>query len=258
MLSSDAMNARRLTYIAVVCLFSVLSFADEDSVSDDAQPRFVPARLPDSFELAVDQIDGPAFDYDSEFFLYCIARVYSNGRVGDNYCIEYVDVDDDKLRNAVNKLMGRTRLSPAMVDGERREVKFYYRLSFRTSGRVRVFPNWGHDVDRLGMSYEAPQRYSKFRQYPPACDFYSGLSMTPIAANGRVAGEPELKTLLRREDRALNCVEIIKKQLSNAKFIPGHRDGKPVPAIHEEIWRRWDWLDRDSLSMTLGPPQQDQ
>lgn len=252
------MNAWRLTFAAAVCLFSVLSSADEGGVFDEAQPRFVPARLPDSFESAVNEIEGPDFDYGSEFFLFCAAWIYSNGRVADNYCIDYNDVDDNKLRNAVNKLMGKTRLSPATVDGEGREVEFYYRLSFATSGQVQVFPNWGHDVDKYGMGYEAPQRYSQHRHYPSGCGFYAGLSMTPIAANGRVAAEPELKPSYGRSRRTAKCVKKIKMRLANSKFIPGQADGKPVPATHEEIWSWWDWLDEDSLSMTLNPPQQDE
>lgn len=216
--------------------------ADTHDPSEEPQHRATPARLPLSLEASLAELEFPDLEAIPELNLYCVAWVYANGRIADSHCLDYDDLDIGRLRNSVHKLLSKTQLSPAMVNGEPEDLELYFRIAFLKNDDVRVFPNWGHDVERYGPSYEAPQRYDLSERYPSSCDYYVGISLTPIDENGRVAGEPQFVTSLRRADRSQKCVANMSKYLERGKYIPAQFDGNPVPAIHAEIWQRWDLM----------------
>lgn len=241
------MNQQLINVAVCACLLAGPFVANQSESSEDRNEKYVPARLPASFEDAAGHLEFPTRSDGGEYYLFCHAWIYSNGRVGSANCLDYDDFDVDRLRNAVNKLMGKTSLSPAIVEGKPEEVELYYRLQFNEPDRVRVYPNWGHDEDDYGKAYEAPQRYDFLNSYPQGCISFGAVSLTPIDEFGRVAGEPEFAPGVRPRGRTSRCIRNIRKRLINGKYIPAHLDGHPVPGTHVEIWQDWD----DQLSLGL-------
>jgi hypothetical protein len=205
---------------------------------DTGQPESLPARLPAEFETALSDEAFPEFLRSEEITLYCVTDVTGKGRPRHNTCLPNPDFDASRLQERVVKLMRKSRLSPAVLDGKKIATEFYYRIHLDTEGsipRVRVYPNWGHSADLHGANYDAPQR-QELRRFPPDCLFFVGVATTPVDENGRAAGETEVSTGFALEEPTLECIEIIKIRHSDGRYIPAHHDGKAVAAIHVEVW----------------------
>jgi hypothetical protein len=220
-------------YVALL----ITASAGSEPVLFDSQ-AFVPARLPADFDAEINAVLLPDDDNDSDFYLYCVADITSAGRIRHNTCLPYAQFDITEFRDAIVKMMRKTRLSPALFDGNAVPTELYYRLhlDFQSEApRIAVYPNWGDDVDLHGATYEAPQRYETYR-FPRDCLFFIGIARTPLDAQGNVTGDPEFQTLYQPDEPTLECIEKIKARLMKGKYIPARHDGKPVAATHVEVW----------------------
>lgn len=234
---------------ACVALFAA-GTADGDP-GQAAEPTSVPARLPAGFAAALDQLALPEFAAGSESYIYCVADVTTRGRPHHNSCVPNPDVDSDELQKTIGRLMRRFRLSPATLAGRAVATEFYYRIQLVARGgvpRIRIYPNWGHSADRHGVNYDAPQRYEP-RRFPPDCLFFVGVAKTPVDANGKATDAPEVITRFPMEEATLECIEKIRARHVDGKYIPAHRDGAAVAAIHVEVWG-----DPEKVSMDAVDP----
>lgn len=232
------MHSLHQTALAAVCTASLAaSSAGSEPVSHDDQ-AFVPARLPAGLGAALNELALPIYQRGTNLYLYCVTDVTSAGRTRHNACLPYAGFDITRYREPIDKMMRKIRLSPARFNGKAVPTELYYRLHFDLVDeipRVRVYPNWGHDTERYGTTYEAPQRYETYR-FPRECLFFVGIATTPLDVHGKVAGDPELQTPFQADEATLECIEKIKARLIKGRYIPARRDGKPVAAIHAEVW----------------------
>jgi hypothetical protein len=220
-------------YVALL----ITASAGSEPVLFDSQ-AFVPARLPPDFETAINEVVLPDHEEDAELHLYCVTDVTAGGRVRHNTCLPYEEFDITGFRDPIVKMMRKTRLSPALFNGNAVPTELYYQLHVVFRGetpRINVYPNWGHDVNLYGTMYEAPQRYETYR-FPRDCLFFIGIARTPLGAQGNVTGDPEFQTLYQPDEATLECIEKIKARLIKGKYIPARHDGKPVAATHVEVW----------------------
>lgn len=232
--------------------FIYLLFASHAPSRSTRKPQSVPARLPAEFEAALHDVEFPDFVDGSELRLFCVTDVTKSGRPRHNTCLPSKSLDVTELKKLIVKTMRKFRLSPAVLDGKTIATEYYYRIHLDgrdDSPRIRVYPNWGHSVSQHGATYDAPQRY-ELRRFPPDCLFFVGVATTPVDAQGRAAGEPEVSTRFRLEEPVLECIDKIKTRLIDGRYIPAKRDGQPVAAIHAEVWG-------DPERYTLDIPWQD-
>jgi len=207
----------------------------------------IAARLPAGFEIALNGIVLPEPGAAGAFDLYCVTDVTRSGRPYHNNCIADPDHDAPELRKAVDRLMRKSRLSPAVLDGKPIATELYYRVHIDAGGtapHIEVYPNWGHSSHEHGSTYDAPQRYEP-RRFPPECLFFSGVATTVVDASGRATSEPEVSTRFAADEPTLDCIGKIKARLAEGRFIAAHRDGAPVVAIYAELWGNPD-------NVTLG------
>lgn len=232
------MNSISRTLFATLCVALLIAATARSEPVPLGDLAFVPARLPADFEIAINEVVLPDDDEDSDLYLYCVTDVSSSGRVRHNTCLPYEEFDITDFRDPIVKMMRKTRLSPALFNGNAVATELYYRLHLVFHGetpRIEVYPNWGHDVNLYGTMYEAPQRYETYR-FPGDCLFFIGIATTPLDAHGNVTGEPELQTRFKPDEPTLECIEKIKARLMKGKYIPAQHDGKPVAATHLEVW----------------------
>jgi len=198
----------------------------------------IAAGLPAGFEIALNGIAAPDPGVTGAFDLYCVTDVTRSGRPYHNNCIADPDHDVPELRKAFDRLMRKSRLSPAVLDGKRVATELYYRVHIDAGGavpHVEVYPNWGHSSHEHGTAYAAPQRYEP-RRFPPECLFFSGVATTIVDANGRATSEPDVSTRFAADEPTLDCIDKIKARLAKGRFIAAHRDGEPVAATYAELW----------------------
>jgi hypothetical protein len=198
----------------------------------------VPARLPADFEAALQNLELPDLTGGTGLTLYCVTDVTRRGKPRRNTCLQDPQFDDAEFLKAVSRLIGKYRLSPAVLEGKTVATEFYYRIRIdanREEPTISMFPNWGHSSESHGQAYDAPQRYEP-RKYPKECLFFVGVATTPVDANGQAIGASTVSTRFAMEEPTLDCIEIIKARLDDGRFIPAQLDGKAVAAIHAEVW----------------------
>ena len=231
----------RLTAI-LVALFVMSSARASESLG-------TPARFVQGDSSPQELIEFPAIEFEDNtaVTLYCVAGINKTGRSDYNQCFKSESVNEI-FKEEVESALKPVQFTPATINGETYFVELYYRVIFlRKDGvaEVRVFPNWGHDVDRYGFSYEAPQRYTRHGR-PSSCTELTadaGLKTTmTIGKDGLLVGDilhvPDYRG--GRWSIHGRCVTSIKRKLEISKYIPGHHDGNPVEATFVEIWGYFD------------------
>jgi hypothetical protein len=224
--------------LSIACISLMTAGNAVADSGEDGDPDSVPARLPAEFETALNESSFPEFARSEELTLYCVSDITGKGRPRNNTCLPHPDFVADKLREKVVELIRDFRLSPAQLDGKRVATEFYYRVHLDTSGsvpRIRVYPNWGHSSDLHGQAYDAPQRYEP-RRFPPGCIFIVAVAVTPLDANGKVAGDTEVSTPFPPQEATLECIEQIETRHRISRYIPAQLEGNAVAAIHVEVW----------------------
>lgn len=203
------------------------------------------ARFVEGDQSLQELIEFPDVEDDVFADVYCRASILADGRVSSNNCFPSDNVDQS-YRIAVERALTSARLTPAIINGEPHPVSLRYRVVFFRKGgaaEVGVYSNWGRDVDRFGLDYEAPQRYTHF-YLPRACrpnyrTMAIVLTMT-IGTAGELASkivDESSGVILRR-----HCVGMIKDILEKAKYIPARHDGRKVEATHFEVWGPYDQI----------------
>lgn len=225
--------------LAICTAASAVWIAPVAGAPDDPADRLVPAEFPDAVVagLAPKLLD--EFSDDFELIVYCLADIESHGQVTWNYCIPYDNFDDLSIRNAINKHMADSAVTPATIDGETDALQIYYRVSIdrtRIDSPVELYQNWGHDDATWGRHYTSPQRFNLDNRYPSGCLFFRGISRTRINARAHIVSRTEFDREASEWRRARKCKKNIRRELSESRYIPGYFDGKPVETTHVEIW----------------------
>ena len=220
-------------------ILSVALFLISNTIANTLPPSL--ARFDDGEHSLQKLIEFPDVDDDVSTVVYCELTVHRSGRIRRNFCFPFENVDWS-FRNAVSTAARSAKALPAIVDGITRSVHLYYRVFFFQkdgAAEVRVYSNWGDDVDKYGISYEAPQRYSDYRT-PEACRYRlrppGVLSTVLIGTDGTLTSDVVFEPELGRSIRQKRCANRIRDLLEKGKYIPGHNGGAPVEATFVEAW----------------------
>jgi hypothetical protein len=220
-------------------ILSVGVFLMSHAIANETPPTL--ARFVDGDQSLQKLIEFPNVDGDVSITVFCELTVIASGELRDNFCYQ-TERGDRPFRIAVDAAVRLAKASPAVADGKSQTVKFHYRIVFyRKSGvtKLGVYSNWGDDVDKHGIDYEAPQRYS-YDQIPDACRRalsrdsvrVSMLVGTDGALTGEVVFAPKLDRTMRNQRCAIAFKDIHKK----AKYIPGHNGQTSIEATYAEVW----------------------
>ena len=235
------MSAAKRSFLFLL-LFAVMPFG-----SGLAEPaERTPARFVDGKRSLQSLIEVPAVENETMAAVYCVVSVLPGGDMRDNHCFADTGVDE-RFREAIRSAIKKTKFVPAIVDGQARTARIYYRVVFLAkpdrASVVGVYPNWGDDIERYDSSYEAPQR---IMQHGPVaqCAFFTSelylLARLPIAADGRVAGDVSFSGDYGKQHRL--CISSLKHELEESEFIPAHNNGSPVDAIYVEPIGRYSYM----------------
>ena len=227
------MNAATINRVTVL---SFALFLTSHAIADESPPTL--ARFVDGDDSLQKLIEFPVVDDDVAMIVFCLARVRKSGDIVRNHCFPSENVDQS-FRDAIDTAVKSARASPATVDSKARSVRLYYHVNFfQKDGatEVGVHSNWGVDVDKYGLSYEAPQRYTDaiFPQFCSFMDIESGHVAMVIGTDGTVKGDVALE--LGDGNDVNRCENSIKNTYRNFKYIPGHQDGRPIEATFVEAW----------------------
>ena len=199
------------------------------------------ARFVDGGQSLQELIEFPDVDGDVSITLFCELTVVASGELRDSFCYQ-TERGDRPFRNAVHAAVRLAKASPAVADGKAQTVKLHYRVVFyRNSGATRlgVYSSWGDDVDKHGIEYEAPQRYS-YDQIPDECKgplFRDSVRVSMlIGTDGILMGDVVFAPKLDRTMRNKRCANLFEGLHRKARYIPGHNGRTPIEATFAEVW----------------------
>jgi hypothetical protein len=237
------MNMRTIVVAAIAVLVATSTAVAQETDTAAGQGP-VPARFVGGLDAASEKIRFPDHKRDVTVYINCAARVSAAGEVERFYCLDYYGGADTKFRQAAEEFIGKVEVSPARVDGEPRAVEMYFRIFFGRQGELYaagVFPNWGDDVERHGLEYEAPQRYNEDPP-PPKCGTIAGMSRVEVNAEGRAVGEVDLMMSYGKPEHYGTCENWMTGLVRDGRYIPAYHEGKPVAAIYVELRGNPEWF----------------
>ena len=219
-------------------IFLAVMIVASDAWAEEATPTL--AKFAVGANFPQNHIKFPDVNGDVSVAAYCYARILGGGDIQRNICFESSSMDQ-KFNDAVEAGMKDAKVTAASVNGKKYAVGLYYRVVFiRQEGKsfIGVYPNWGNDVDKYGIEYSAPQRYSTALRPAICTDVWSrfrAFATMRIGIDGAVKGDVsmELSALNIDDERCADSIEDLHKSL---EYIPGEYEGDPVDATYVEGW----------------------
>ena len=230
--------------VALIITIAMVSHAVADMSETSDESAVVPARFAGGLDAASGKIRFPNYKRDVSVYINCAAKLSEAGEVERYFCLDYYGVRDTKFRQAAEAFIESAELTPASVDGEPRSVEIYFRVFFGRQGDLYgagVFPNWGDDIEKYGLEYEAPQRYNEDTS-PPKCDSVAGISRVQVSADGRARGDVDLVMSYGVPEHYGTCERWMTQVVGEGRYIPAHSEGKPVEATYVELGGNPDWF----------------
>ena len=222
-----------------VMILSAGVFLMSHAIANETLPTL--ARFVDGEQSLQRLIEFPNVDGDVSITVFCELTVIASGELRDNFCYQ-TERGDMPFRIAVDAAVRLAEASPAVADGKAQTVKLHYRVVFHRQGgatRLGVYSSWGDDVDKHGIEYEAPQRYS-YDQIPDICRralFRDSVRVSMlIGTDGTLTGDVVFAPKLDRTMRNKRCAILFEDIHKKAKYIPGHNGTMPIEATFAEVW----------------------
>lgn len=183
----------------------------------------------------------PEIKGDTSVMLSCFSQIERNGKMKETGCIAR-DNFHARFAAAVMKAAEKSRVRPAVIDGDERKIYLQFRVEFEAKGDDRhinlyLNPGYQENVDAYGPDHVAAQRVIGKEPWQDICPQRAGflvLARAFVGENGR-AESPSLERLSGIMP-APNCQEAIKETILASTYTPAMADGYPVPSAFVEMF----------------------
>lgn len=244
-----------------LCALSLVSAAQETG-RQVSMSGTVPADMYPGVNPWGGSIEFPAGSDDVEVFLRCQGRITEAGQLDGIYCdiARLVDegyvvnaAEDWPYANAIYSAVDSAKVTPATVEGQRRDVTTVFSFVFaREEGKERITLYQNHllNRDQSGSTFVAPQVYERDR---PGLRFCIMPKHDALRYRVRIDGTADV-TVMPQTDRRQGCVD---RSIAHQGFIPAQLDGQPIEAMMEILRGRPDRRLRDpNLDISGRTPTQ--
>ena len=225
-------------------LIGTLVALTAQAVAQDEEQRFSTAEL-QAAQLArfkedtFDSLSKYGGDQDAAAILVnCTASFHSINR--NNVRCYLADANHSKrFITEVQRIGDKANFSQATVADNPERSTLYFRvlLTRDSSGaNIHYFENWGHDAERYGYSYQAPQklRSRKLTGEKPSCGSASFIATVTIGVDGVAHDDVEFETV--RVAPSESCRAYARNELLNSPYIPGRLNNEVIEA---RLVNRW-------------------
>lgn len=225
------MLARITSHFLVLVIAVLLSC----SASADT-PLSTLARISGGENPLQNLIEFPAVDGDVSSVIYCTSRVSKSGKLRRTLCPASLKSDRFFIV-VIEAAAKKARVAPATLGGKARRTSLLYRVIFeRREGveAIRVYPNWGHDVEKYGPEYENAQRYDNGKLASFCIPTSLLLVTVKIGADSQISGEITL-SVADAEYVKTQCAGLVRDFIIGSSYIAGKSDGRPVETTYTFI-----------------------
>lgn len=220
--------------IAILSLFAFSGDMTIAAADESAVPLFVPADFATGKRSLENLIEFPEIDFDVEVTVTCAGHANRKGRLKKARCSSPGDPELE-FTLAVSRRFNSTRVVPALVKGKPEDVDFQFSVVFTKRGdseNIRVYPNNGKNVERLGQDYISAQRYSP-HPFPARCSGWRHDDLILEIAIVNESGSPrDVDVMSSTAGIPARCRQELKTRLYDARWIPASHDGHFV----ESVW----------------------
>jgi hypothetical protein len=147
-----------------------------------------------------------------------------------------------KFLSDVERIADLAVIQLASVDDKYQGSNLYFRVFLTRDGeknQVEYFANWGHDAEKYGYAYQAPQKLYRWptllKKVP--CGSSRVISLITIGADSGVRDDVEIEVV--SGNPSTECLNAIEGYLLESQFIPGREGKKLIEARHMALWGNW-------------------
>jgi len=190
-------------------------------------------------ESAFDSLSKYGGDKDAAAILVnCTASFQSINR--NNVRCYLADANHSKrFITEVQRIGDKANFRQATVADSPERTTLYFRvLLTRDEGgaNIHYFENWGHDAERYGYSYQAPQKLRswKLTGEQPSCGSASFIALVTIGVDGNAHDDVEFETV--KVAPSESCRAYVRNELLNSPYIPGRHNNEVIEARLVSRW----------------------
>ena len=222
---------------AIVVLTLCFTMSPRTPIAAEQSVTVMPAKFVEGEKSLRNLINHPSVDGDYVVILSCFADVSIRGRMSHTVC-SYQDESALMFSKAVERAGKRARLSPAILNGEKKKIWLQFTAIFLKDIEgedIQIFNNVRENVDRYGDEYIGAQRIDWF-DFPKTCrQFYDWFALARV--NIAVDGSPrDFEWEPSSTNMPNGCEDTLKILMLTSNYIPAFYQGKPVDSTYAEPW----------------------
>jgi hypothetical protein len=173
--------------------------------------------------------------------IHCFSQVAASGKMTNTGCF-IKDNFDGPFSAAVMKAAKRSRMNPAIIDGEKRKVYLQFRVEFIAKDEDREIkfylnPAYTENVEAYGDDHIAAQRAIGKEFWQDVCPQraqYLVAVRAYVGEDGR-SENPSIERISGIMPTA-DCQNAIKETILQSRYTPAMADGHPVPSAFVETF----------------------
>ena len=216
-----------------VLLALTSSLAGAEGESPYAAGELASAKLASFHASIFDSLSDYDEDPDAAAILVNCRVAY--GISNDNRSRCYLAEPSHRKRfiSEVERIANRAKIDWAEVAGNVERTTIHFRVLLTRDGdhsQINYFENWGHDADKYGYDYQAPQRLLLYPRGPVkyGCRGQNLIYVVNVGVDGKAAGDVNFEKV--KGEITFECKEYIRQRVTEFVFIPGRHNGKIIEA----------------------------
>lgn len=215
----------------------IVAFAVSNAFAEDSQ-RFssevLAAAELASFDAGIfDGLSSYKSDPDAAAILVNCRVAYGISNNNRSRCYLAEPSHRKRFISEVERIADKAKIDWAEVAGNVERTTIYFRVLLTRDGdhsQINYFENWGHDADKYGYEYQAPQRLLLYPRGPVknGCRGQNLIYVVNVGIDGKATGDVNFDKV--KGEITFECKEYIRQRVTEFIFIPGRHNGKIIEA----------------------------
>ena len=187
------------------------------------------------------RIKFPEVKGDMSTMILCFSQIATSGKMTNTGCYAK-DNFDGPFAQSIMKAAKRSRMNPAIINGQERKIYLQFRVEFFAQGEDRDIyfysnPAYAENLEAYGKDHVAAQRAIGKENWQGVCPQHAKYLVAVrafIGEDGR-AQSPSIERISGIMPTA-DCQNAIKETILQSSYTPAMADGYPVPSAFFETF----------------------
>ena len=226
----------RLPWFLLLVLTASLAGAEDESTY--TAEELVSAKLASFHQSIFDSLSEYNENPDAAAILVNCQLEYGSSNNNRTRCFLADPSHRKRFISEVQRLADRAKIDWAEVAGNLERTTIYFRVLLTREGdraQISYFENWGHDAEKYGYDYQAPQRLLLYPRGPVnnGCRGQNLIYVVNVGVDGKATGEIGFEKV--KGEISFECKEFIRERVAEYIFIPGRHNGNVAEIKYLEL-----------------------